>query len=142
MSPKLSSSFLPKCLHAFNENCIFARVTLLPLLASCSLPNSIFLVVFLSSCIMKLFKPSTPKVYIRQKQICPWFNVQYTPSVHAWLVRAGFKPCIGYDERIFALFSRHHRLVVNKSIQMICSKTPTKLPSISGSLISIKAVSI
>ena len=35
---------------------------LLSVLVNCSVPNSIFSITFLSSCIMKLFSPSTPNV--------------------------------------------------------------------------------
>ena len=115
MSLKLSSSFLLNCLQAFNENFMFTRVILLSVLVNCLVSNSIFSIAFLLSCIMKLFKPSTPKVKKKKKKkICPWFNVRYTLPVHV------------YQLSVFALmkryFFRYQRLLLSKSIHMICWK--------------------
>ena len=46
VSLRLSSSFLDKFLQAFKLNLIFARVILLSVLVNCSVPNSIFQLIF------------------------------------------------------------------------------------------------
>ena len=62
VSRKASSSFLDKFLQALRLNLIFTRVILLSILVICSVPNKIFSITFLSSWIIKAFKPSRPNV--------------------------------------------------------------------------------
>ena len=60
VSLKASSSFLDKSLQALILNITFTRVILLSVLVICSVPNKVFSITFLSSWIIKCFKPSRP----------------------------------------------------------------------------------
>ena len=60
VSLKTSSPFFDKFLQAFRLNLILS-VILLSVLVICSVTNSIFSMIFLSSCITNCFKPSIPK---------------------------------------------------------------------------------
>ena len=57
VSLKASSSFLDQFLEAWRSNLISTRIILLPILVICSVPNKIFSITFLSSWIVKIFKP-------------------------------------------------------------------------------------
>ena len=57
---KASSSFLDKFFQALRLNLIFTRAVLWSVLVIRSVPNKIFSITFLSSWIIKCFKPSRP----------------------------------------------------------------------------------
>ena len=61
VSLKASSSFLDKFLQASRLNLIYTSVILLSVLVIRSVSNNFFSITFLSSWIIKCFKPSRPK---------------------------------------------------------------------------------
>lgn len=90
VSLKLSISLLLILLQAFIESFIFTSIILLSVIVIFSVPLSIFSIIFLLSCVMKLFKPlirneSKQKIYL-------WFNVQYAPPMRTfyfWAISIG-----------------------------------------------------
>ena len=136
---KESSFFLVKLLKALRLNLIFTRVILPSVLVNCSVQNKIFSIHFLSSWIIKFFKPSSPKE--SKKKMSPKFNVEYAPPVRSALARG---VCISSYERIFYFFF-FSDIISLWSINLLISfdgKTPTKLFSISSSAMFLNASSI
>ena len=117
-------------------NLILKRVILLSVLAIFSVPNKIFSMTFLSSYMIKCFKPSTPKE--SKKKICFWLYIKYNlPVCLAFFTAVSFSN----NEGIFALFLRYYRCMVNKFIHMIRRKN-TKLSFKSSSSMFFMAFSI
>ena len=119
---RLSSSLLDKFLQAFKLNLIFTRVILLSVLVNCSVLISIFSITFLSSCIVKLFRPLTPN--LSKKKMCFWFNSEYAPLVRTFFVRA---VSICYQEDILSFFFRYHQLEVYEFRHLLSRKSIHKI---------------